>query len=119
MLKDIRSIVAVLDRRFRSRAVLELENLALVISCTCFAANGRVGPDCLRSTACCGSGFTDYGRTVWMRWCWSRRPPSSNGTVRASACFGVGVRDQDGHQWIARFGIRFGKMNAANPLWGA
>jgi hypothetical protein len=29
MLKHLRSIVAVLARRFRSRAVLELENLAL------------------------------------------------------------------------------------------
>src|ERR1700737_1475765 len=29
MLKDVRSIVAAIARRFRSRAVLELENLAL------------------------------------------------------------------------------------------
>jgi hypothetical protein len=66
-----------------------------------FVANGRVGLDCLLSIACCGSGFIDYGRAVWTRLCWSSRPPSSNGTVRASACFGVGARDPDGRQWIA------------------
>jgi hypothetical protein len=32
-------------------------------------------------------------------------PSSSNGTVKASACFGVGVRDQDGRHWITKFGI--------------
>jgi hypothetical protein len=44
MLKSVRSIVAILARQFRSRAVVELENLALLISCTFFVANGRVGP---------------------------------------------------------------------------
>ncbi len=44
-----------------------------VISCTFFAASGRVGSGCSRSTACSGSGFTDCGRVVWRRWCWSSR----------------------------------------------
>jgi len=44
MPKFVHSIVSVLDRRFRSRAVLELENLALLTSCTFFVASGRVGP---------------------------------------------------------------------------
>jgi hypothetical protein len=65
-----------------------------VTSFAFFAANGRVGLGCLRSTACSGSGSTGYGRAVWTRWCWSSRPPSSNGTVRASACFGAGARDR-------------------------
>jgi hypothetical protein len=45
MLQHVRSIVAAVARRFRSRAVLELENLASVISCMFYVANGRVGPD--------------------------------------------------------------------------
>lgn len=56
-----------------------------VISCIFFAGNGRVGLGCLRSTVCSGSGSIDYGRAVWTRWCWSSRPPSSDGTVRAFA----------------------------------
>ena len=28
-------------------------------------ANGRVGPGCLRSTVCSGSGSTDCGRAAW------------------------------------------------------
>jgi hypothetical protein len=90
-----------------------------VTSCRFFAAAGRVGRSCLRSTVCSGSGSIDYGHAVWTRWCWSSQPPSSNGTVRASACFGAGVRDQDGHQWIAKFGNLIRQMSSANPLWGA
>jgi len=74
-----------------------------VTSCMFIAASDRVGPGCLRSTGCSGSGFTDCGRAAWTQWCWSSQPPSSNGTVTASACFGAGVRDPDGRQWIARF----------------
>jgi hypothetical protein len=44
-LKQVHSIVAVLARRFRSRAVVELENLALRQQLQFFVATGRVGPD--------------------------------------------------------------------------
>jgi len=44
-LNQVRSIVAVLARRFRSQAVVELENLALRHQLQFFVANGRVGPD--------------------------------------------------------------------------
>jgi hypothetical protein len=45
MLKDVRYIVAAVVRRFRSRAVLELENLALRHQLYAFfVASGRVGP---------------------------------------------------------------------------
>jgi hypothetical protein len=57
-----------------------------VTSCTFFVVSGRGGHVCLRSTACSGSGSTDYGHAVWTRRRWSSRPPWSNGTVRASAC---------------------------------
>jgi hypothetical protein len=65
MLTLLRFIVSVLVRRFRSRAVLELEVLALRHSCTFFAASGRVDPGCSRLTACSGSCSTDRGRAVW------------------------------------------------------
>jgi hypothetical protein len=48
MLNLVRSIVSVLSLRFRSRAVLELENVALVTCSTFFVANDRVGTGCLR-----------------------------------------------------------------------
>jgi hypothetical protein len=62
-----------------------------VISCMFFAGNGWVGLGCLRSTVCSGSGSTDCVRAVWTPWCWSSRPPLSNGTVLAEhyAAFGV------------------------------
>ena len=84
-----------------------------------FVANGRVGPCCLRSTACSGSGSIDYDRAVWTPWCWSSRPPSSNVIAKASACF---------WRWRSRSGrssadrkIRklIREMSSANPLWGA
>jgi nitrate/nitrite transporter NarK len=45
MLEPMRFIVGVLARRFRSRAVVELETSLSVISCTFFAANDPVGSD--------------------------------------------------------------------------
>jgi hypothetical protein len=65
MLTLLRFIGSVLVPRFRSRAVLELENIALRHQCTFFVASGRVDPGCSRSTVCFGSGSTDCGRVVW------------------------------------------------------
>jgi hypothetical protein len=39
--------------------------LLSITSCTFFVASGRFGSDCLRLTACSGSGSTAYGRAVW------------------------------------------------------
>ena len=90
-----------------------------VISCTFFVASGRVGPGCSRSTACSGSGSTGYGRAVWTRWCWSSRQRSSNGTVRASACFGDGVRETGRPSVDREIRDLIRQMSSANPLWGA
>jgi hypothetical protein len=89
-----------------------------VTSCTFFVASGRVGLDCLRSTACSGSGYRLWPRCLDMMvlvkpatviqwhhqgfrlfWRWRSRSgrPSVDGETRDL--------------------IR--QMNAANPLWGA
>jgi hypothetical protein len=52
----VRFIVSVLARRFRSRVVLELEVLALRHQLHVFRRQRPVGPGCLRSIACSGSG---------------------------------------------------------------
>jgi hypothetical protein len=67
MLTLLRFIVSVLVSRFRSRAVLQLENLALRHQLYVLRRQRPVGPDCLRSTARSGSGSTSYGRAVWTR----------------------------------------------------
>ena len=105
MLKLVRSIVSVIARRFRGRAVLELENLALRHQLHVLRRQ-RPGRPRL---------FTiDRLLWVWLYRIWPRcldamvlvKPSrSSNGTVRASACFGDGVREPDDRQWIARFVI--------------
>lgn len=86
------------------------------INCTFIVGSGRVGPDCLRSTA--GSGPWLY--RLWPR-CLRRDGvgragnESSNDTVMASACFGDGTRsgqpsvDRETRDLILQ-------MNAANPL---
>ena len=61
MYKPERSIVSILALRFRSRAVVELENLALRHQ---LHASGRVGPGCSRSTVCSGSCSTNCGHAV-------------------------------------------------------
>src|ERR1700758_3557615 len=101
MLEHVRSIVAVLARRFRGRAVLELENLAL-----------RHQLHVLRRQRPGRPRLFAIDRLLWIwlyriwprcltQWCWSSPPLSFNGTVKAFACFGAGVRNQDGRQWIA------------------
>jgi len=61
MLTLLRFIVSVLVRRFRSRAVLELENLALRHQLHVLRRQRPGRPSCSRSTACFGSGSTDCG----------------------------------------------------------
>ena len=105
MLKLVRSAISIVARRFRSRAVLELENLALRHQLHVLRRQ-RSGRPRL---------FTiDRLLWVWLYRLWPRcldtmvlvKPtPSSNGTARASACFGDGVRDQDDRQSIARLVI--------------
>jgi hypothetical protein len=103
MLKHVRSIVTAIARRFRSRSVLELENLALRHQLHVLRRQ-RPGRPRL---------FTiDRLLWVWFYRLWPRcldtmvlvKPATvSNGTVKASACFGAGARDPDGRQWIVRF----------------
>src|SRR6202795_1218840 len=102
MLKHVRSIVSALARRFRSRAVLELENLALRHQLHVLR---RQRPGRLRL-------FTfDRLLWVWLYRLWPRcldtmvlvsRPPSSNGTVRVSAS--SGVQGPDDRQWTRSSG---------------
>jgi hypothetical protein len=106
MPKLVRSIVSVIARRFRSRAVLELENLALRHKLHVLRRQqAGSAPAVYDQPRALGLGSTGYGRAVWTRWCWSSRQRSSNGTVSASAFFGDGVREPDGRQWIVRFVI--------------
>jgi hypothetical protein len=84
---------------------VEIENLALRHQLHVLRRQRPGGPACSRSTAYSGSGCTEYGRVAWTRWCWSSPPPSFNGTVKAFAYSGVGVRDPDGPQRIARFSL--------------
>lgn len=103
VLKLERLIVSRLVCRFRSRAVVELENLALRHQLHVLR---RQRPGRLRLFA--------IDRLLWVLlyrlWprcldvmVWSSRPPSSNGTGGASACFGVGAPDPGDRQWSARF----------------
>jgi hypothetical protein len=61
MPKLMRSIVSVLARRFRSRAVLELENLALRHQLHVLRRQRPGRPGGSRSIACFGFGCTDCG----------------------------------------------------------
>jgi hypothetical protein len=92
------AVLSVVARRLRRRTVVELETSPSVISCMYFAGSGQVDPACLSSIGCSGFGSTEYGRAAWTRWCWSSPPPSFNGTAKASAYSGVGVRNQDDRQ---------------------
>ena len=104
MLEHVRFVVAVLTRRFCSRAVVELENLALRHQLHVLR---RQRPGRLRLLT------IDRLLWVWLYRLWPRclgtmvlvkpGPPSFNGTVKAFACFGVGVRDRDGRQWTGKF----------------
>ena len=101
MLELVRPVVAVLARRFCGRAVLKVENLALRHQ---LHVRRRQRPGRLR--------LITFDR-------WSARPlvaalsrhdgvgqagpPLSNGTIRASASFGLGVRDPDAHRYIEKF----------------
>src|SRR5260370_15431508 len=103
MLTLSRSIVSVLASRFRSRAVLELENLALRHQLQVLRRQ-RPGRPWLFAV--------DRLLWIWLYRLWPGclramvlvKPATlSNGIVRASACFGVGGRDPGGRQLIARF----------------
>src|ERR1700722_13484369 len=98
MLKDVHSIVAAIARRFRSRAVLELENLALHHQLHVLRRQRPGRPRLFAIDRLLWVWLYRLWPAVWTRWCWSSRPPSSNGTVKASACFGAGVREPDGRQ---------------------
>src|SRR5580658_1049208 len=100
MLKHVRSIVAALARRFRSRAVVELENLALRHQLHVLRRQRTGRLRLITIDRLLWVWLYRLWHAAWKRWCWSSRPPSSNGTARASACFGVGARDPDGRQWI-------------------
>ena len=65
MHKAVRSIILVLARRLRSRAVVELENLALRHQLHVLRRQRPGRPGCSRWTASSGSGSTEYGRAVW------------------------------------------------------
>src|ERR1700687_3094828 len=117
MLKHVHSIVAAIARRFRSRAVSELENLALRHQLHVLHRQ-RLGRPRL---------FTiDRLLWVWLYRVWPRcldtmvlvKPaPASNGTGRASACFGAGARDRTTVSKSRSSGFDQ-QMSAANPLWG-
>ena len=105
MLKLKRSIVSRLGHRFRSRAVVELENLALRHQLHVLR---RQRPGRLRL-------FT-FDRLLWVLLyrLWPRcletmvlvKPATViQGTVRDFAYSGDGVRDPGGRQWNARFAI--------------
>jgi putative transposase len=102
MLKHARSIVAVLARRLRSRAVLELENLALRHQLHVLR---RQGPGRPRS-------FTiDRLFWVWLYRLWPRcldtmvlvKPATVIQWHRQGfRLIGVGVQGPDDRQWIAK-----------------
>jgi hypothetical protein len=95
--KALRSITSVVARRLRRRAVVELENLALRHQLNVLRRQRRPRPQLFA---------IDRLLWVWLYRIWPRclnamvlvKPASFNGTVKASVCFGVGVRNQGGHQ---------------------
>jgi putative transposase len=103
MFKHVRSIVAAIARRFRSRAILELENLALRHQLHVLRRQ-RPGRPLL---------FT-IDRLVWV-WFYRLWPRCLDTMVlvkpatvvqwhrQGFACFGAGARDPDGRQRIVRF----------------
>lgn len=126
MLTLLHSIVSVLACRFRGLTVLELGILGLrnhpYVSSSPAAESSPADRD---STACSGSGFTDYCHAVWTRRRWSSWPQSSSGIVRASTSFGAAVSRAGRPSADREIRDLFGQMNAANPLgsasdsWGA
>jgi putative transposase len=103
MLKHARSIVAALARRFRNRAVLELENLALRHQLQVLRRQRPGRPQLIT---------LDRLLWVWFYRLWLRGLDTmvlvKPATVvqwrrRAFACSGAGARDPDGRQRIARF----------------
>jgi hypothetical protein len=107
MLKLVRSRVSMVARRFRSRAVVELENLALRHQLQVLR---RQRPGRLRLLA------IDRWLWVWLYRLWPRclevmvlvKPATivqwhRQGLRRVCVCSGAGVRGQDGRQWSARF----------------
>jgi transposase InsO family protein len=119
MLKHVRSIVAALARRFRSRAVLELENLALrhqlhvlrrqrpgrlrlfTIDRLLWAWLYRLWPRCVDTMVLVKPATVVQWHRQGFRLFWRWRSRSGRPSVERE------VRDL----------IR--QMNAANPLWGA
>ena len=103
MLKHVRAIVAAIVRRFRSRAVLELENLAL-----------RHQLHVLRRQRPGRARLFTIDRLLWV-WFYRLWPRCLDTMVlvelatvvqwhrQGFVCFGAGIRDQDGRRWIARF----------------
>src|SRR5271157_3833723 len=98
MLKHARSIVAAIARRFRSRAILELENLALRHQLHVLRRQ-RPG----RPRLCA----IDRLLWVWLLRLWPRGldamvlvklAPSSNGTVKDFGPIGIGAQGPDGHR---------------------
>jgi hypothetical protein len=67
MLKDVRSIVAAIARRFRSHTVLELENLALRHQLHVLRRQRPGRPHLIAIDRLLGSGYTEYGRAVWTQ----------------------------------------------------
>ena len=119
MLKDVRSIVAAIARRFRSRAVLELENLALrhqlhvlrrqrpgrphliAIDRLLWVWLYRLWPRCLETMVLVKPATVVQWHRQGFRLFWRWRSRSGRPSVERE------VRDL----------IR--QMNAANPLWGS
>jgi hypothetical protein len=119
MLKLERSIASMLARRFRSRALVELENLALRHQLTFFAGSGRVGlrlfaidrllwvllyrlwPRCLEVMVLVKPATVIQWHRQGFRWFWRWRSRSGRPSMDRE------IRDL----------IR--KMSSANPLWGA
>jgi hypothetical protein len=83
MLKLMRSIVSGIARRFRRRdgSASAVRDRPLAVGLALPIVAALSGHD--------GVGQASNGRSM--------------GTVRVSACSGVGARDQDGRQWIAKF----------------
>src|SRR6202166_2744538 len=119
MLRHVRSIVAVLARRFRSRAVLELENLALRHQLHVLHRQRPGRPHLIA-----------IDRLLWV-WLFRIWPRCLDTMVLVKPATVVQWNRQGFRlfwRWLSRSGRRsvdrevrdlIRQMNAANPLWGA
>src|SRR5215469_12913224 len=98
-------LITLLRSAFRSRAAVELENLALRHQVNVLKRSVKHRPKLTPADVCCGSSSREFGVTGARPWLSFNRRRSSLGIVRGSGYFGPG-KFAGGHQAGLRFPAR-------------